>query len=344
MKPSLDDENTYKDVDKDIDRYLEKYGKWDYSGPTPIVYGYSEAKDLIYRQYLEKRHYDPLITYVIGFHHEAGYCQEVIEPLQKVLIAEGDERRLSRLWKAVIAQQKLCFWQLHSLSTKLHLRSLPEKKALVLESMERYCGILEQLGYAEAAGKIRDDMAYVEREERRMLTSKPDPRTVSEQIFWDLVQQAKAPANSTAEQVEQLVDLLAQFKGSEIKRFKKILDQKMSDCYTWEIWALAFLAQDGCSDDEFENFRAWLILQGKETFEDAVQEIDSVLDRVPSGPKTGALDLLYVSEQAYELRTGKPLVSKVAKVKEPKGKRWDEHELSLRFPKAFAHYRDIDAG
>lgn len=43
-----------------------------------------------------------------------------------------------------------------------------------------------------------------------------------------------------------------------------------------QLWAAGYLINDGCSDDGFEYFRAWLIAQGREVFERVVADPDAL--------------------------------------------------------------------
>ena len=113
----------------------------------------------------------------------------------------------------------------------------------------------------------------------------------------------------------------------------------MSDLYNWDLWALAYIAQGGCSDDAFEGFRAWLILQGREIFELALTDIRKIMRKVPAGLGTQAEGLLSVAAIAYERRTGKFLQPRKASSFKLKGDQWEEHELETRFPEVCKYYR-----
>ena len=112
----------------------------------------------------------------------------------------------------------------------------------------------------------------------------------------------------------------------------------MLQAYHWDLWALAFIAQDGCSDDAFEAFRAWLILQKRECFELALQDIQLVVDRVPAGLETQAEGLLSVAAIAYEARAGKPPVPLKTGALRLQGKPWEEEDIDRRYPELCRAY------
>jgi hypothetical protein len=52
----------------------------------------------------------------------------------------------------------------------------------------------------------------------------------------------------------------------------------MADSYRNLLWAAAYLINGGCSDDGFESFRCWLIVQGRTVFERSVADPDTLAD------------------------------------------------------------------
>jgi len=95
---------------------------------------------------------------------------------------------------------------------------------------------------------------------------------------------------------------------------------------------------NGCGDDEFVYFRAWLVLQGRDRFSSAIVRPECVADWI------GDLDpqcepLLYAAEQAYESRKDAPM----PEVRHPachlKGRDWTESDLPERFPDLWFRFR-----
>lgn len=86
-------------------------------------------------------------------------------------------------------------------------------------------------------------------------------------IFWELIAESKKKG---AEQVEWLVQELANRKTEEIVEFEIEFMKKMEQSYTSSLWGAAFVIMGGCSDDGFDYFRGWLISRGEEIFNQAV--------------------------------------------------------------------------
>lgn len=79
---------------------------------------------------------------------------------------------------------------------------------------------------------------------------------------------------------------------------------------TWNLWGAAYVINGGCSDDCFEYFRGWLVLQGRETFERALANPDSLAVHPQLEGAAELEEVLYVARTVYQAKTGKePQVS-----------------------------------
>jgi len=116
--------------------------------------------------------------------------------------------------------------------------------------------------------------------------------------------------------------------------------------YIAELWDVAFILASGwgCSDDGFEYFRAWLIGQGKDVYEKALSDPESLVDVVEFGQETQWEVLLSVAIEAYELSTHKDMATMPStrrdkprpELKGTTAKSVEEH--LARFPKAAAKF------
>ena len=52
----------------------------------------------------------------------------------------------------------------------------------------------------------------------------------------------------------------------------------LAEAYHWDLWGAAYLINGGCSDDGFEYFRRWLVLQGRDVFQAAVSNPDTLAE------------------------------------------------------------------
>ena len=165
--------------------------------------------------------------------------------------------------------------------------------------------------------------------------------------FWDIIQRSLV-AITVEEQIDFLGNELGKLSKEEILEFDYIFRQKHEEAYTWDIWAAAYTMQGGCSDDCFIDFRAWLVYRGKEVFEKALQNSDSLaeLGREKLEESEESEDFYYLTADAYEEITGvegldveeDPNFKPVEFTELPRGQDWDEEnldELRARNPEIF---------
>jgi hypothetical protein len=345
-KPKQSLKLSFKDVDRDIEKYLERHGKPDIldlgdAGRFPVVRGYDNAQQAVFDAYLEQKKYRQLVDYLCDFNWEVGSDNPMLKRLTETLRREKHRAQLTRLWRSVIAKQKNNFWILAGARGKapgLKPASIARAKANALASMRTLHDLLVELGDAPASSKLNEEIALLEREQHRQIATPADPRKMDDELFWSIIEAGRQTNRSTAEHVEALTEQLQAFKAGEIRRFQKILLDKFALAYRWDLWALAYVAQGGCSDDAFEEFRAWLILQGRGLFESALKDMHKILRKVPRGLSTHAAELLFAASTAYEARYGKAMALITAKNKKLAGTPWQENDLPRIYPDIVKHY------
>jgi hypothetical protein len=120
----------------------------------------------------------------------------------------------------------------------------------------------------------------------------PQPTT---DPFWTLITETRGAAGKdTGTQSELLRDRLSKLGSSQILAFDRwwrALDKRL---YTWEVWGAAFVIEDGCSDDCFRDFRAYVISLGPDAFGTATKNPDALAPIVSDskiGDWEGAKDM-----------------------------------------------------
>jgi hypothetical protein len=166
--------------------------------------------------------------------------------------------------------------------------------------------------------------------------------------FWEIVSTSRKRAKGKmAQQVEVLREMLRALSPEEIVEYKRKFYECMDEAYHWDLWGAAYIIGGGCSDDGFMDFRSWLISMGKDVFEAALKDVESLVDVVdsPDVEDTFFEEFLYVPGEVYEEKTGKemPLIEREI-TSEPQGEPWEEDEegkdLRDRFPKLWEAFEE----
>jgi hypothetical protein len=165
---------------------------------------------------------------------------------------------------------------------------------------------------------------------------------MNENRFWEIIEQSRAGSNgSQSAQKTKLKKLLSEFELPELIAFDKIFDQMLASSYTWDLWAAAYIINGGCSDDSFEYFRRGLIASGRQRFESALQDPQSLGDWVEPD-ELEFEDFKYAVYDVYNEKTGtKDIPDHGLKYpSSPSGEEWSEDgdDLEERFPRLWAKY------
>jgi hypothetical protein len=163
---------------------------------------------------------------------------------------------------------------------------------------------------------------------------------MTEEQFWTFIARSREKFTECEKQAAELACLLSSQSAKEIQSFDDHFAAKRQQAYRWKLWGAAYLINGGCSDDGFEYFRCWLIGQGREVFENALENPDSLADLL-SGDEdfVECEDLLYAADKAHEDLTGRPLPPRNhAGSTSPEGSEWEEEELVEILPRLAAKF------
>jgi hypothetical protein len=165
--------------------------------------------------------------------------------------------------------------------------------------------------------------------------------------FWDVIDQARASGNSCAECARALERILSELSSTEIEAFARDQEDLMRTSHRWDLWGAAFVINGGCSDDGFDYFRGWLMLQGRDVWEAALVEPESLAGVSFEGDAV-CEDALYSAGKAYESVAGSHLISKRDHLPDaPSGTAWQETDLEALYPtlwERFAAHRGRSEG
>lgn len=174
-------------------------------------------------------------------------------------------------------------------------------------------------------------------------TKVPDTTTkapMTEDDFWDLIETARSRGGAPDEIAVEVSEELAKRSADDIRAFDAHRVRLMESSYSWNLWGAAYLINGGCSDDCFEYFRSWLISQGRQVFEGAVANPDTLAAHVSAGEEPECEDFLYAASKAHETATGTPLEGGSFRYPEL-GQSWDfddSSEMSRRYPELWKKF------
>jgi len=122
--------------------------------------------------------------------------------------------------------------------------------------------------------------------------------------FWQLIDASRDSGGETFETAENLREALEKRPLGDILEYLLQQEQVMEESYTLALRGAVYLAHGGCTDDQFEAFRGWLLAQGREVFERVVADPDALVDVFPEDDKAESEQMLYVGALAHEAATG----------------------------------------
>jgi len=124
--------------------------------------------------------------------------------------------------------------------------------------------------------------------------------------FWDLIAQAKAQYGQDMDAAEiWLTDELVKRGPRAAQSFHDIMHAYTDLANRYGLWdAASIIKEYGCGDDDFLDFRSWLVAQGKEVYLAALKNPDFLAEVEPYGDCRFEC-LAYVGDHAYERLTGR---------------------------------------
>lgn len=169
--------------------------------------------------------------------------------------------------------------------------------------------------------------------------NKGKSQQMDEQQFWAIIRAAKVAAGSDVDaRPNALKRELSSLDLSAIQGFQQRYDGLILRANRWDLWGAAYIMNGGCSDDGFVYFRAWLISEGREIFEEALSNPDS-LAKLQRREYFDLESFSYVALKVFAAKGGGELERDFSnELAMPSGKEWSEKELPSLFPKLAAKY------
>lgn len=133
-------------------------------------------------------------------------------------------------------------------------------------------------------------------------------KKITPDTFWTLIDQARVSCGGNQkETVYWLTDHLLAMEPDQVLNFHSILHGYMELSNKYGLWNAALIIQENDHyTGGFDDFRAWLIFQGRKTYLSVLKDPDSLAD-IPACGKESCwfAKLPYVANIAYERLTGR---------------------------------------
>lgn len=164
------------------------------------------------------------------------------------------------------------------------------------------------------------------------------------QEFWKIIDASLAAGpTGSDEQIEVIAERLRALDAAEVCGFETELRARLVTLYTFPILQVNFIVQSYVSDDVFEDFRLWIILNGSSFYETALANPDDLADKIDVEDPVEEINgepLIYVAEEVYGEKADDDFLDHVTYPPDPKiDDDWPpKEELEATFPKLFGKF------
>ena len=215
--------------------------------------------------WLKDERFSELIAFVIT-QWDDGYWRDFYEPIEENLINNKREKEYIKFWKNILNNRLETLWDWKKEWGKITefwngTEKTIESQKFALEGLNSFKKGLELLEAEEEIIKVENLIKVVNKLEKAKPKKTTDKRKIDEDLFWELIEKNRLGSESKYEFIDKLSSQLEDFRPLEIKRFEKTLQTKFQELNHWNVWALAYISNRGCSDDSFDYFKAWVIFK-----------------------------------------------------------------------------------
>lgn len=176
----------FHNLDRDIERYLERFGVWDKSGPTPLVHGYDKALQTVFDLYLDNKAYVPVVQYLLMARTwEHGLNDHLLQASER-LQQDGRIGLLNRLWRGIIAVQRQFYWELRAHAAIAEVdKSILAAKTRALETMAMYRAIASDFASQDDVRWADGEIEMLRAGRRRTAQGKPGGEKMAAAIAYE---------------------------------------------------------------------------------------------------------------------------------------------------------------
>lgn len=132
---------------------------------------------------------------------------------------------------------------------------------------------------------------------------------LDENTFWTIIDKSLKNTDNQQSQEAFLIKEIENLTPKEIIGFRLRTDKLLYDSYNSKMWCAGYIMNGGCSDDGFEYFRNWVISRGKDIYNKAKENPDTLISQKENGEDEmfEFEGFWYVALKAFKNKTGKNL-------------------------------------
>lgn len=103
---------------------------------------------------------------------------------------------------------------------------------------------------------------------------------MNEQVLWTLIDFSRHNSKNIHNQSKVLISLLSKYSLKHLLKFENIYWGFMQKSNDADLWAAAYVLNDGCSQLDFLHFRNWLLFQGQIAFKKVLEDPEVLVDYI----------------------------------------------------------------
>ena len=159
--------------------------------------------------------------------------------------------------------------------------------------------------------------------------------------FWTIVEEVHRDSGGDMDtKCELLGKRLHKLSQEEVQSFYQHFTDLNYRAYNWPLWAAAYIIGGGCSDDAFSDFRSTLISMGRDIFERALADPQSLADINYDAGQAHYEGYQYVTPKVYKEMSGHDWIPGSREhPSEPSGEYWEESNIGTLYPKLAKVYK-----
>jgi hypothetical protein len=296
----------------------------------------------LFEQWIKDRRFDDLIAHIQDVHELDGGGVDCVV-LGKALRDAGEVERIHALFRGLIASRTRAFWKSwpDAQAGKIgQMRDAAKHMASAMAAYAEYWHNLWALKLEQAGAELKDEALRFQ--SRTQLAPQSRKRgAMTEKVFWELIAAANADAGSETQFADSLEKELLRHTATNIIKFDELLHARLDLLNSRDLWAFAYLACGGCSDDSFDYFRAWIVARGKAVFDAAVRSPAALLQYSDGSPWGFQCEqLLSIASDAYQAVAGMAFSPQRRPPAPLRGSPWEESDLAALYPDIHLYFQN----